>query len=79
MGDMDTIFSEDFYDLGHCIIEKLSIVRHDYISSLPCLDEVLLEPLDTREIDEVRRFIEQEKVWSREECLREGDLRPFAT
>lgn len=55
-------------------IEELTIVRYDAVSSFPGRSEVVLEPLYTLEIDEVRGFIEKEKVWTREECFCEGNL-----
>jgi hypothetical protein len=39
-------------------------MRYDEISSLPGLDEILLEPLDACEVDEVRWFIQEEELWS---------------
>ncbi len=51
----------------------------DRIASLPGLFEVLLEPLDTLEIDEVRRLVEEEKVGLREERLRECNLGPLTS
>jgi hypothetical protein len=44
-------------------------MRYDHIASFPGFFEVFLEPLDTREIDEVGRLIEEEKFWLRKKCF----------
>lgn len=60
----DSSFSEHLDYLGTGLVEKLAVMRDDEISSLPGILEVFLEPLDTREVDEVRWFIEEEKIWT---------------
>lgn len=69
----------DLDHLRHGLVEELTIMRHDHIASLPGLFEIVLEPLDTREVYEVRRLIEEEKCWLREECLRKCDLRTLTS
>ena len=69
-------------DLDHLrdgLVEELSIMRDDHISSLPRLFEVVLEPLDTGEIDEVCWLIEKEKFGLREESLSECYLGPLSS
>ena len=53
----DSHLPEDFDDSSTGLVQELAIMGDDEIPSLPGIDKVLLEPLDTREIDEVRRFI----------------------
>ncbi len=40
-------------------VEKLTIMRDDDVASLPGMLEVVLEPLDRDQIDEVSRLIEE--------------------
>ncbi len=43
------------------------------------MHEIVFEPLDTGEVDEIRRFIEEEEVRSGEKYLRKCYLGPLTT
>ncbi len=79
MVDHDPILPEYLDNSCTAVIEEFTIMGDDRIASLPGLFEVFLEPLDTLEIDEVRRLVEEEKVRFREQCFCEGDLGPLTS
>ena len=55
-------WTEDFDHFGTRTIEEFSVMGNYHIASFPGFFEVFFEPFDTREVDEVRWFIEEEKV-----------------
>lgn len=59
MVDLDTSLAEYLYRGTTGAIEELTIMRDDDISSFPGMLEIVLEPLDRDEVDEVGWFIEQ--------------------
>ena len=56
---VDPALAEYLYRDMTGTVEELAIVRNDDVASLPDMLEVVLEPLDRYEIDEVGRLVEQ--------------------
>ena len=57
------MFAEYLYRRLACTVEELSIMRDDDVSSFPGMFEIVLEPFDRDEIDEVGWLIEEEEIW----------------
>ena len=72
--DLDRAHLLKFKNLRARRVEEFAIVGDDEIARFPGFAEILLQPLDPREVDEVGRLVEEEEVGRGEEDLREGDL-----
>ena len=61
------------------LVEEIPIMRDDDVPGLPLVRKIFLKPLGAREIDEVRRLVEQEEIRFFEQDLRQCDLRALSS